>query len=166
MRNLPGIYKITNTANNKIYVGSSSKCLQMRRAIHFATLNSNTHSNAHLQNSVNQYGLDKFIFEVIFICKPEECVKAEQYFIDQLKPDYNILQTAYSSLGYKHSEASKRKAAIALGKPIIAILPDLTTKEFLTLQDAGKFFGIKATQISRVCKGHRSHCHNIKFQYS
>ena len=33
----------------------------------------------------------------------------EQYYLDQLKPEYNILTTAGPSWGFKHSELSKAK---------------------------------------------------------
>jgi hypothetical protein len=48
---------------------------------------------------------------------PENCVKREQYYIDLLKPEYNILPTAGSWLGNKHSDESRVKLAAArLGK--------------------------------------------------
>ena len=34
---------------------------------------------------------------------------AEQYFLDLLKPEYNILLTAGSPLGYKHNDETKAK---------------------------------------------------------
>mgnify|MGYP000087139502 CR=1 FL=1 len=36
--------------------------------------------------------------------KKEKLIEREQYYIDTLKPEYNILLLANSSLGYKHSE--------------------------------------------------------------
>ena len=33
----------------------------------------------------------------------------EQYYLDCLKPEYNILKIAGSSLGFKHSEETKVK---------------------------------------------------------
>ncbi len=37
------------------------------------------------------------------IVKKNEVLSREQYYIDLLKPEYNILQKAGSSLGYKHT---------------------------------------------------------------
>lgn len=35
--------------------------------------------------------------------------KREQHYIDTLYPEYNVLKTAYSSLGYKHTPESLEK---------------------------------------------------------
>lgn len=111
-----GVYKITNLINNKIYVGSSND-LNYRKSMHFSKLKHNNHINKHLQNSFNKYGRENFIFEIIEEC--EECeeyenikellLNKEQYYIDTLTPQYNILVIAGSSLGYNHSEETKIK---------------------------------------------------------
>jgi group I intron endonuclease len=36
-------------------------------------------------------------------------LEREQYYLDKLKPEYNILKYAGSSFGYKHTEESKKK---------------------------------------------------------
>ena len=40
-------------------------------------------------------------------CDPTAAIKREQYYLDLQKPEYNILPTAGSLLGYKHSEETK-----------------------------------------------------------
>lgn len=40
---------------------------------------------------------------------PESAIQREQYYLDLLKPDYNILKTAGSFLGFKHSEETIAK---------------------------------------------------------
>lgn len=50
-----GIYKITNTATNKVYIGSSIN-LNNRRREHFRRLEEGTHKNSKLQNSYNKHG--------------------------------------------------------------------------------------------------------------
>ena len=39
-------------------------------------------------------------------------IKREQYYIDVLKPKYNILKLAGSSLGFKHKEETKKLMSI------------------------------------------------------
>jgi hypothetical protein len=39
-------------------------------------------------------------------CNNDVLIKREQYYLDLLKPDYNILKIAYSLAGFKHSEES------------------------------------------------------------
>lgn len=61
-----------------------------------------------------KYGHSKFILEILEYCKPTQCIEREQYYIDLLKPDYNILKTAGSLLGFKHSKESVSKISEAL----------------------------------------------------
>ena len=42
-------------------------------------------------------------FEILEYCDPDKAIEREQYYLDQLRPKYNILKTAGSSLGFKHS---------------------------------------------------------------
>ena len=44
--------------------------------------------------------------DIIEYCSPEDLIKREQYYLQGLKPDYNILKTAGSLLGFKHSKAT------------------------------------------------------------
>jgi len=55
------------------------------------------------------YGFDKFSLEILEYCDPKFCIQREQYYIDLFKPEYNILPTAGSNLGFKHSEETLNK---------------------------------------------------------
>ena len=108
-----GVYLITNNVNGKCYVGSSIN-LHSRRLKHFNDLLKNKHVNRHLQNSYNKYGKEAFEFKIIEILEITEDIKdrlleREQFWIDNLKPEYNILQVAGSTLGYHHTEETKKK---------------------------------------------------------
>jgi group I intron endonuclease len=106
-----GIYKIINLKNNKFYVGSSVN-LNKRKNEHFLSLSRNAHTNKHLQNSWNNQTKKDFIFEVIEICGKQDLLAKEQFYIDNLKPEYNILQVAGNTLGFKHSEETKNILSI------------------------------------------------------
>lgn len=41
--------------------------------------------------------------EILEYCKADELLVREQYYLDLIKPEYNILTKAYSLLGFKHS---------------------------------------------------------------
>lgn len=56
-----------------------------------------------------KYGYAKFSLEVLEYCPVENILEREQYYLDLLKPKYNILKTAGSTLGYKHSEETIAK---------------------------------------------------------
>lgn len=59
-----GIYKITNTLNKKMYIGSS-KNIKHRLKVHLRNLINNNHPNSRLQNSFNKYGIEHFSFSVV-----------------------------------------------------------------------------------------------------
>ncbi len=105
-KKISGIYKIVNLINNKFYVGSAVSLLN-RYHTHKNSFVKNKHNNQHLQNSINKYGIDNFKFEVIEICNKEELLIKEQYYIDKLKPNYNICLIAGNSLGVKRSKEYK-----------------------------------------------------------
>ena len=85
-----GIYMITNTKSNKRYIGSS-KNLYIRLLTHRRLLLKNNHYNNHLQNSFNANIIEDFIISVLEFCEEENLIKREQFFIDMLKPEFNIV---------------------------------------------------------------------------
>jgi len=101
-----GIYKITNTINSKCYIGSSTR-LKYRLGQHKTCLRGNYHVNKHLQSSWNKYGEGAFTFEVIETC--DNVIEREQYWMDSINPEYNILKNAESRTGYSHTDEAKRK---------------------------------------------------------
>lgn len=90
-----GVYKITNTINNKIYIGSSND-IKYRWEQHKRKLNKGTHGNSHLQNAWDLYGKKNFTFEIIEECSPEMQFEREQYYLNTLNPfddnGYNIVR--------------------------------------------------------------------------
>jgi group I intron endonuclease len=109
--NISGIYKITNIINNKFYIGSTY-CFLARKNHHFNRLFHNKHPNKYLQMSYNKYGINNFKFEIIAKCPKEYNLKLEQWFIDNMKPNYNLQKTAGSNLGIKFSEEHKVKIGL------------------------------------------------------
>jgi len=84
-----GIYCITNIVNNKIYIGSSVN-IYYRLKRHSSELNRGTHANKYLQNSYLKHGSSNFKVLIIEETTIDNLQKLEQYYIDTLKPDYNI----------------------------------------------------------------------------
>lgn len=84
-----GIYKITNSVSKKFYVGSA-KDINKRWCRHKLDLKNNKHHNIILQRAWNKYDSSNFIFEIIEECSIEKLFEKEQYYIDTLKPIYNI----------------------------------------------------------------------------
>lgn len=111
-----GIYGIINISTFKIYIGSAVK-FNSRCNWHLFALKSNKHHNKYLQRSFNKFGSDFFIFKVIeYIDDKNDLITREQFWIDEFMRNgncYNLLPTAMSNLGYKHSEEAKLKISIA-----------------------------------------------------
>jgi len=84
-----GIYKITNIKNNKFYIGSTNNLIR-RKKEHFSLLKRNKSHCKILQRAYNKYGELYFTFEVLAYCPIEYLFKLEQWFVDNLKPQYNI----------------------------------------------------------------------------
>jgi group I intron endonuclease len=89
-----GIYMILNTKNGKFYIGQS-KCMLERKKAHFESLRLGRHGNKHLQNSYNLYGKSCFDFLVIEPCKVCDLLDREQYWIEMLEPEYNIVHNVF-----------------------------------------------------------------------
>jgi group I intron endonuclease len=75
-------------------------------------LNNKNHHSILLQRAWNKYGKNSFVFEIIENCIPEVCLCREQFYIDTLKPEYNVCMTAGSPLGRKVSDETKRKISL------------------------------------------------------
>jgi group I intron endonuclease len=109
MEKISGIYCIENTVNKKKYIGSSQNVYK-RRNRHFSELKCGKHKNSKLQSSYNKHGKDAFIFYVLEEIADERLlIEAEQKYINDFNPEYNINLIANSSLGVKRSEETKEK---------------------------------------------------------
>ncbi len=108
-----GIYKITNKLNGKCYIGST-KSLKRRQYNHFYLLKLGKHHSLYLQNSYNKHGKDNFEFEILIYCPITDLLLFEQWFLDIVKPEYNICKTAGSSAGAVMSEQTKQKIALSM----------------------------------------------------
>jgi group I intron endonuclease len=76
-----------------------------------------------IYRAILKYGLSGFSFEIIEQCGPSILIEREQYYIDLIGPEYNILKFAANRQGFIHSEATKelqRKARLG------AVLSEIT----------------------------------------
>jgi len=102
-----GIYRWINKKNNKEYIGSAMD-LRARFYVYYSKKRLNS-SKMIIYNAIKKYGHANFILEILEFCPPSELLERENYYIQNLKPKYNILPEATSSLGYKHSEQTLAK---------------------------------------------------------
>jgi group I intron endonuclease len=60
-----------------------------------------------IHGAILKHKLSKFKLEILEYCgasPPSEAIGREQFYINSLEPEYNILKTAGSRLGSNHSE--------------------------------------------------------------
>jgi group I intron endonuclease len=108
---ITGIYKIQSTIKpERIYIGSAVD-IKRRWYEHTHDLKLNNHNNPKLQNHYNKYGNEDLIFTVMKECSIKLLLEREQYYIDKLKPFYNICCVAGNTLGirYKLSDEIRKK---------------------------------------------------------
>ena len=77
-----GIYKITNAIDGKVYIGQTV-CFVRRAQLHKSQLQRNKHGNHKLQNAVNKYGIDRFLFEIIAVCDIHDLDRQETEYLAQ-----------------------------------------------------------------------------------
>ena len=53
-----------------------------------------------IYKSLLAYGYENFTLEILEYCDPAFILEREQYYLDTLKPEYNILKVAGSSLKF------------------------------------------------------------------
>jgi len=59
------------------------------------------------------HGYSNFCLEIIEYCGIKDLAERENYYINLLKPEYNLLKVAYSRQGFRHSEEAKWKMSVA-----------------------------------------------------
>lgn len=94
-----GIYKITNTVNNKFYIGGC-KNFKARLARHFKDLGSGVHSSIKFQQDFDMYGKDVFVMSIIETIEYNKSLikERENFWIEKLKAKengYNIADAAF-----------------------------------------------------------------------
>ena len=107
-QNKSGVYRWTSLSTKYTYIGSSVN-LGRRFKEYFSYAFLTRNKNMVISRAILKYGYSKFSLEILEYCTPEECIKREQYFIENFNPEYNILKIAGSTLGYKHTEETLAK---------------------------------------------------------
>ena len=85
---ISAVYKITNTATGDFYIGSS-KDVKLRWMQHKCKSKWNECPNNPMYLDMQNYGTDKFEFEVLEVVEVDSLKEKEQQFIETLKPTYN-----------------------------------------------------------------------------
>lgn len=112
---VPGVYRILNLINGKVYIGSAVDCWD-RAKRHKRDLRVGNHKNRHLQAAWNEYGEESFWFSILRVTPLDRdaLLKTEQIWLDSTKSyyrdrGYNIDRIAGSRLGTKLTAEQRKK---------------------------------------------------------
>lgn len=161
-----GVYRWVNKISGKTYIGSSTN-LRVRMYTYYS-LRSLAESNRLIDRALLKYGFSNFSLEILEYCDGSEAIAREQYYLDLLKPEYNIVKTAGSTLGYKHTPESlikmrefvlsdevREKKVLAAVKAGAAnrksvLVENILTKEvteYVSMTEAGVALGVHRNNI-------------------
>ena len=87
------IYKIYNTINDDIYVGSTTQKLCERMRHHRCSVNYGRYINYNIYKAFREHGVENFYIELIEKCPchdKEELRKKEGEYIRELRPSLNM----------------------------------------------------------------------------
>ena len=112
-----GIYKWENTVNGKVYIGQSQDIFTRFKDYKKGKF------NVHMANAIEKYGMDAFNIEIVEKdVHLEKLDEREQFWMDFYQSynrdfGYNILPSAGSFRGFRHSEETKLRMSLnALGR--------------------------------------------------
>ena len=104
-----GVYCLVNKINGHKYVGSSiNLSSRMKNYINNTYLKNKNNSNMPIVKALLKYDQFNFSVWILEYVEPESLSIRETFYITYLIPYYNILKQGYSSLGYKHTEETKK----------------------------------------------------------
>src|ERR1044071_1873117 len=106
-----GAYQIINEVNGKSYVGSSIDIDNRWDQHRYTFKQPSSPTRSYLHNAVKKHGIENFTFVILEECEPIKgaLLEREQFYIDTLQPEYNILPLAGSRLGSKLSPETIEK---------------------------------------------------------
>jgi GIY-YIG catalytic domain len=128
-----GIYRWTNLETGKSYIGSSVNLgRRLRDYYNYSFLTHPANNKMVVYKALVKYGYSKFKLEILEYCGANHVLEREQYYLDRFKPAYNLLASANSSLGYRHTKESlvklrKHLTELNAKKGILVEVTDLET---------------------------------------
>ena len=87
------IYIITNSVNDKVYIGQTIQSLKRRWEEHYRTGSSKSERSMSIKRAIRKYGKESFQIKELEKCKVEELDRREIYYISL----YNSYRDGYNS---------------------------------------------------------------------
>lgn len=144
-----GIYKITNTVNQKIYIGQSINIKKRLSRHKTSAFNENARMyNSNFYKAIRKYGLSAFTFEILEECPKDALDDKEQQYIKQYQSNdarygYNMTE------GGKDCPSTPQKLTQDKAKQIVLELKN-TNK---TNQQIASQFGVSEACVRQIGYG-------------
>ena len=112
-RDKSGVYYLINKVNGHGYVGSSiNLASRMKNYLNNAFLKSKQNVNMPIIKALLKYDQSNFSLLILEYVELESLTVRETFYITHVMPYYNVLKQGYSSLGYKHTEETKKLLSV------------------------------------------------------
>jgi group I intron endonuclease len=149
--NKSGVYRLVNKINKKSYIGSSINLNNRFRFYYCLSCIKRVISkeSSAIYSALLKYDYSNFSLDILEYCEPNILISKEQYYIDLLKPEYNILKIASSRFGHKLSKETK--IAISLGLRWRKNLNEFILKN-KKIMDSSKKIVIQPKNINNISK--------------
>jgi hypothetical protein len=109
--------------------------------------------NSRIYKALLKHGYSNFNLEILEYCDKEYLINREQYYLNLLKPEFNICKIAGSMLGFKHSKKTLLKFKnrdTGIGHQTYIINEENNnTKPYNSIRSAAKSIGVSHTTLRR-----------------
>lgn len=174
------IYKVTNTINNKVYIGQTIYPLHIRKSQHERSYVYGY--KTAFSNAIKKYGKENFKWEVIYETNSiEDLNEKESYYIEYYdslvtKNGYNLkggggndfltqevkIKIRESQLGEKNHMFGKRGELNPTSKKVINITTNMI---FGSASEAARYDETNFSHVCAVCRGSRGSTKGNVYRY-
>lgn len=112
------IYKYTNKINGKIYIGLTTRTVEIRHKEHLKDIN----NGSYFHRVMKKYGINNFKLETLCECNNfEELKEAEKFYIKKFNSfananksnGYNLTMGGEGTIGFNHSDKTRLGLSVA-----------------------------------------------------
>jgi group I intron endonuclease len=108
-----GIYMLCNKLTNHLYIGQY-RDISNRFINYFNPTYVKSKDSFIISRALIKYGYSNFSVMILEYCNKSDLTIREQYYLNKLNLEYNILKIAGSSRGFNHSKETKTKISKSL----------------------------------------------------
>jgi O6-methylguanine-DNA--protein-cysteine methyltransferase len=133
-------------------------------------------SNRPIDRALLKHGFSNFSLEILEYCDIKVLLEREQYYLNRLKPVYNVVEKAGSTIGYKHTEETLKKMRefilsdedltkkrlstknASAARSISVLVRNIKTKEvnkYKSMTETAKAIGVTKGAVSQALKGNK-----------